>query len=469
MVVGITNFGAYIPKYRISSALISEIWESRFKGERSVANYDEDSITMAVAAAENALGLNYEKKINGLFSASLSMPYKDKQNAVIVAEALDLDREIMTAEFTGSVRVGTTALRAAIDSVGNGINKNTLVTAAEKCQVVPGAKNEIELGDGAAAIVLGTENVVAEVEGVLSIAEDFNDIWMRQEDTIAHEADAKFILEQGYSRIYSQVVKELLNKVQLNPKDISKVIFYSPDIRTNKVLSKKLNFSPEAYIQDDILNLVGNTRSANPLLGLVYALENSNPNERILVLGYGSGADALLFKVTENIVKYKTLRSIKEQIENKKLFKTYGDYLNIRGLVPEEDIDPYSSMMLLWRESKSILRFYGKKCNDCGAIQYPVRRVCWKCKSKDNLTDYKLPKKGKIFTFAEDYLVPVPKSPIIMSVVDIDRGGRIYTQMTDCEIDKVEIGMDVGFTFRLLHKGQGLNHYFWKSIPYRGR
>ena len=88
---GVIAYGAYIPIYRLSREAIAQGWGSRSQGgERSVANYDEDSLTMAVEAGLDCLqGADYSR-VDGLFYASTTAPYREKQCAVLAAAVLDL-------------------------------------------------------------------------------------------------------------------------------------------------------------------------------------------------------------------------------------------------------------------------------------------------------------------------------------------------------------------------------------------
>ena len=52
-----------------------------------------------------------------------------------------------------------------------------------------------------------------------------------------------------------------------------------------------------------------------------------------------------------------------------------------------------------------------------------------------------------------------------MAVIDLEGGGRLFTQMTDCDPDAPRIGMDVELTFRKFHESKGYTHYFWKARP----
>jgi 3-hydroxy-3-methylglutaryl CoA synthase len=100
-------------------------------GERAVANADEDSLTMAVAAGLDCLAGIDQSTIDGLFFATTTAPYSEKQSAGVIAAALDLRHDISTADFTGSLRAATTALRAAADAIDSGNAQSILVTAAD--------------------------------------------------------------------------------------------------------------------------------------------------------------------------------------------------------------------------------------------------------------------------------------------------------------------------------------------------
>ena len=104
--IGIIAYGVYVPLHRLGPETTG--WYGR--GEKAIANYNEDSITMAVAAGMNCLDGIDRNKIDGLFFASTTSPYKEKQSAVLVATALDLRRDILTSDFTNSLRAGTIAL-----------------------------------------------------------------------------------------------------------------------------------------------------------------------------------------------------------------------------------------------------------------------------------------------------------------------------------------------------------------------
>jgi uncharacterized OB-fold protein len=119
------------------------------------------------------------------------------------------------------------------------------------------------------------------------------------------------------------------------------------------------------------------------------------------------------------------------------------------------------------REERQDLRLYGQRCAACGAIQYPRRRVCWQCSGKD-LPEQRLSRRGRVFTFTKDHLVPSPDPPTVMVAADLEGGGRFYTQLTDADPDAITFDLPVELTFRRFHEGGGLANYFWKFRPVLG-
>jgi uncharacterized OB-fold protein len=204
---------------------------------------------------------------------------------------------------------------------------------------------------------------------------------------------------------------------------------------------------------------------------LVAALEEAKPNDRILLANYGDGADAYLLRVTEAIEGIRDRRGIRRHLKSKIMLESYGKYLRFRNLIPEQpslDYELRTSLPLMWRDRKRNYRFYGYKCKSCGRIQYPPQRVCMWCQAKDDFEEVRLSdRKGTLFTFSMDERAPVVNLPSVLAVVDLDDDGRFYSQMTDREAEKIEIGMRMELTFRRFPDALGVHNYFWKTRPIR--
>jgi hydroxymethylglutaryl-CoA synthase len=471
-VVGITSIGAYIPMYRLSREEIGRFWRAKgIGGEKAVAGYDEDTVTMAVAAAQDCMGRS-DTKVRGLYFASTTAPYKEKQSAAIVASAMDLDKMCVTADFSNSLRAGTTALKSALDAVKSGSADQVLVTASD-CRIgAPKGRFEQLLGDGAAALAIGSSEVIADIEGCYSIFNEFTDVWRTNGDSFPRSGEGRFIEDVGYFPIMGEAFSKLMKTYSLSPGDFSKIVFSASDPRQHAYLAKKLGFEA-SQVQDPLFPVIGNTGTAGALIMLINALEETNPGERLLFANYGDGSDAFILRTTQAIAGVQIKPMMKDRLARKRPID-YGTYLNWRDLIPFETSslpergDP--SLASRWRERRVIASLSGVKCRKCGTPQiHPIGqtvRVCVACQSKDEFDDYKFSdKKGRLFTYSIDHLQPTKNPPGLNGVVDFDEGGRLICELTDCDLDQVQIGMPVEMTFRKLSQGEGIVNYFWKAKP----
>ncbi len=465
---GIVSYGAHIPVTRIGPD--TKGWDSTI--EKAVAYYDEDSLTMAVSAAIDCLGNIDRRAVDGLFFASTTSPYSEKLISTTIATAIDLRDDIITHDCTNSLRSGTGALRLALDSVKAGSVNQVLVTAADCRIAIPRGSFDLSFGDGAASFMVGNTNVIATIEGSYSISDEMLDIWRISTSKYVRSWEERFVYDEGYNRVFPLVVKGLLDKCQLKPGDITKAVLYGPDRRRHAAMAKMLGFQP-TQIQDPLFGKLGNTGTAFSLMLLVAALEDAKPGDKILCASYGNGADALLLKVTDEIVKVKNKRAIKYNLGTKMMLDNFDSYLSYRhqAFADAEPQLPFRpSASCIWRERDSIYRLYGSKCKTCGTIQYPPQRVCTKCRAKDNFDNIRLSdKKGNLFTYSLDIMAAVPRFdlPMVDAVIDFEGGGRGNFMMTDKNPMEIKVGMEVEMTFRKLHTAQGIHNYYWKCMPVR--
>jgi 3-hydroxy-3-methylglutaryl CoA synthase len=468
-VVGITSFGVYVPAYRLSRDEISRAWGIKSSGgERVVARYDEDSLTMAVGATLDCMK-HSQQQADGLFFASTTSPYKEKQAAAIVAASVDLSGETRTGDFTDSLRSGTIALSSAMDAVKSGSAGNIVVTASD-CRMGAGKSHfEQQFGDGAVALAIGSSDVIASIEGSYSLFSELLETWRLEGNTFVQSWEERFIVTEGYMNTMQRIISGIMEKYELTPKEFAKVVFYGPDRRSHANLANRLGFDLGTQVQELLFQSIGNMGTAALPMMVVAALCEARPNDRILVANYSDGGDAFILKVTENIGRVQEKEKMKKRLK-KKIYINYERYLNWRDLVPSEDPrrpDPRPpSITCLWRERRSVLSFYGNKCKLCGTVQYPPQRICANCQAKDNFEDYKLSdKKGQIFTYAADYLTSSKDPPALIGVVDFEGGGRVMCEITECEPSEIKIGMPVEMCFRKLGQRGGVHNYFWKARP----
>lgn len=429
-----------------------------------MANYDEDSLTMASEATLNALGGLDASKVGACLFASTTPPYAEKSNATLLATVADLPIEVLTADLGGSLRCGTTSLRMAFDLVRAGTASQALVAAADMRLPGPGSEIETLLGDGAAAVLVGEGDVLATLEGAYTVSHEFTDVWRKAGDRYLEMGDMTFVRAHGLDKHIPEAVDGLLGRVGLTRQEIAKVVYYAPDFRVHQALGRQLRFPETALLKEPVIGKAGNTGSASPLLGLASALEEAKPGDRILVVSYGNGAEALLFRATERVEKASWQSGVSAQLTRGRPLVQYGKFLHFRRHVETEVIKAFSSLPTMVREERQNMRLYGQKCAECGEVSYPRRHLCWKCSSR-NLVDHKISRRGKVFTFTKDHLIPSPDPPTVVVTADLEGGGRFYAQLTDCDPGAVGFEMPVALTFRRIHEGEELINYFWKFRP----
>lgn len=456
---GIVSYGAYVPLRRLSTGPQSE---------KAVANWDEDSLTMAVAAAIDCLKGIDRKSIDGLYFASTTPPYGEKLAATTTAWAADLRHDILTADITDSLRAGTGALRMALDAVNAGSVKNLLVTTSDLRMGSGGMDGG--LGDGAAAFLVGDKDVIAEIEGSYSLSNELLDVWRASGARNVRSWEDRFVFEEGYLKILPQAVKNFLDKSGIAVKDINKAVFYGPDLRRHRQMAGLLGFKPE-QVQEPFFDKLGNTGTSFALMMLVAALEDAKPGDKILLVSYGDGADVLLLKVTDKIKAITGKWGMKRSLMAKMMMRGMGDYSAYREFAAS-DSERFggASASVIARERDAIYALHGIKCLTCGTVQYPPQRICTQCHTRDNFEPYSFAdKNGKVFTFTLKHGADIPgfARPMVDTMVDFEGGGRALFGMTDMIADKVKVGMDVEMSFRTLGAGGGIHNYFWRCMPPR--
>ncbi len=469
---GILRYGAYIPHFRLPRSEIGDAWAGRGpRGEKAVANHDEDSLTLAVEAARDCLHGWDRSEIDGLFFVSTTSPYREKQGAGLIASVLGLRSDILTADFSHSLRSGTTALELANAYTETGRATNILVTFADTRTAHPGAPQEPWFGDAAAAFLIGRGRSAAEWGSFVSVSNEMMDTWRTEEDPFVHSWEDRWVKGHGFLDTTKTAVRRLLEKSGFQARDLDRAVLYGPDLRSHRQLAKSIGLGENTQIVDPLLDAVGVAGAAHVPLMLAYALEQASADETLLLAGYGDGADAVLLKTAGDVQQFRGPRGVTGHLESKRTLPNYNRYLWYRRLLevhPPPALLVGSSATVLWRERNSVLRLNGSRCKSCGAAAFPIQRICNGCNSKDAYEEIGLSEsRGRLFTYTLDYLASQTDPPLIQSVVDLDPGCRLYTSMTDADSAEVELEMEVELTFRRIRKAEGFYNYFWKCRPVR--
>jgi hydroxymethylglutaryl-CoA synthase len=472
--VGIRSISVHVPFLFLPREFIAKAWGSRsIGGQRSVANHDEDSLTMAVETASSCVNSQDRHEVDGLFFCSTTSPYKEKQSSTVVAAAIDLDRDIFACDFANSLRAGTLGMKLAIDAVKSGSFKNVL-TVASDCRIgYPQSEDEQLFGDGAAAVVIGEKDPIAIFEDYSSLSNEMIGVWRTEKDQFVRSWENRWVVTYGYTKMMTEIISKMMKEKNVKPDFFSKVVFYAPDQRTHRSLAQSLGFDVKKQLQDSLISSIGNTGTASPLIMLASALEDARAGDRILLGNCGDGVDLFFLRVTDKVEEFRQKIGLKAQVDHRKALISYEKYLSFRNILetaPEAPFSIDSAATVLWRDRTSVLGLHGSRCKECGLVSFPIQRVCLGCQSKDNFDEVRLSdKKGNVFTFSLDNLAGTPDPPVVQTVVESNEGSaRIYCMMTDADPKEVKVGMDVRMTFRRIREARGFHNYFWKCRPLRG-
>lgn len=466
--IGITAYGVYLPRYRLTAKMINEAWgRPGGRGEKAVGYFDEDSLTMGLSAVYSCLHADEIEQAEALYFASATSPYREKLASTEMATILNLSPEVRTLDIGNSPRSGTSALLTAMESVKAGTCSKVLVVAADCGRLeVPGGLNEATWGDGAASLAIGNHNVVLNIIHHSSYSDGLSHFWRRAEDRHMKYEDIRFPQVVGYARIMEAAIGNMLRTTQHKPADFAKIVVDAPDSRSHQALMRKFGFNGKGQVQDPLLGLTGSLGTAHPFVMLVAALQEVKPGDRVLLASYGDGSDVLILEATDALPACKERCDFKMLLKRKELISSYTKYLAFKRTFETEFQDYYSSTAALFRERDRFSRLMGGKCKNCGYITTLTLRVCPNCRKKDLFENLRLARKGSVFTFTQEWYYPSPEPPTTLAVVDLEGGGRVYCQMTDCsDPGIVKIGMSVEMTPRKYHEALDLPHYYWKCKP----
>jgi 3-hydroxy-3-methylglutaryl CoA synthase/uncharacterized OB-fold protein len=421
-----------------------------------VASYDEDSTTMGVEAARRALARGGHP--DSIYFATTSPAYFDKTNATAIHAALDLGHEGFAVDIAGSVRGAVGALRAASASGG-------LAVLSDLRTGRPGSADERDGGDAAAAFLFGGDEApIAEIVAEASATAEFLDRWRAPGEPASRVWEERFGLE-AYLPLIKDAAGRALSAAAIEQAD--RVVVSSPHARAASAASKL--FSGRLPTAGPTTGYAG---AADLGLGLAAALDQAEPGETILLVCAADGADAVVLRTTDQLVRARSSDPVAGQLNGGRDV-VYATFLSWRGLIdretprrpePDRPAGPPSARSEAWK-----FGFVGSRCAECGLVHVPPTRVCSGCRAVDRMDRAPLAgRSGVVATYTVDRLAYSPSPPMIDAVVDFDGGGRCTLELADTSPDEVAIGTRVEMTFRRLYTSGGVHNYFWKARPIHG-
>ncbi len=340
--IGIVGYGAYVPVWRIKATEIARVWgsdEGRLRylvGEKSVPSLDEDSATLAVEASNMALlraGID-PQNIGAIYIGSESHPYVVKSTASIVAEAIGATPELMAADLEFACKAGTAAFQMVMGLIESGRIDYGLAIGADTAQGRPGDELEYTAAAGSGAYIFGKKDILAKVEDTYSYTTDTPDFWRRENEEFPRHG-GRFTGEPAYFKHVISATKGIMNKLGATVNDYDYFVFHQPNTKFPLTVAKMLGIPREKILPGLLVSRIGNTYSASVPLGLAAVLDKANPEDRILVTSFGSGAgsDSFSIVVTDLIKEKRNMGIPIESMINNKRYIDYAEYIKVRRKV----------------------------------------------------------------------------------------------------------------------------------------
>lgn len=338
--IGIVGYGAYIPAYRLPATEISDLWRDGQDRlflpvkQKSVPGKDEDTATMSIEAAKNAIKRAKldPAKIRAVWVGSESHPYAVKPTGTIVSQVLGIVPDTVSADMEFACKAGTEAMQAASAFVGSHMADYALAIGMDTAQGRPGDALEYTAAAGGAAFIMGpAEEALAVLEGSFSYVTDTPDFFRRAYQHYPEHGN-RFTGDPAFFKHIINSVQNLFAGLNLSAADFTYAVFHQPNTKFPQKVAKMLGFSKEQIKYGLLAPQVGNTYAGASVLGLTDILDHANPGERILIASFGSGAgsDAFSFMVTDKIKEAVNRAPRTKQYVERAIKINYGKYARWR-------------------------------------------------------------------------------------------------------------------------------------------
>ncbi len=462
---GVVASAAYLPHWRLDRAEVAGVLGSaQGRGTRSVAGYDEDPLTMAVAAGRAVLATT-PRRPDSLWFATTAPVYAEKTSAPIAHAALRLDPSVMAADAGPGLRGASAALRSALHSS----DAAALVLAGDLRFGPAGGPDERDGGDGAAALLIGSAEdgeLAAEYLGGASATGEFLDRWKAPGELRTHAWEERFG-QQRYADLLGTAWEAACKDAGLGTDEVTTAALVGPHPRAAAKLAKALA-AASVDVVDTFSDSLGFCGAAHGPIMLTHLIESAAPGDVVALATMADGADVFLFRVTGAGTPARAGVAAAAKDAGGKV--AYARFLQWRGVLPVQPPNrPEPARMsasAAGRRGEWKYGFVGSVDRGSGAVHLPPARVSFDGGAVDDMEPVAMADStATVITYTIDSLAYSPSPPTIFAVCDFESGGRLPLELTDVAPADVEIGMDVEMTFRRINTADGIANYFWKARP----
>ena len=460
--------GGYLPLLRMERKLLAKelAWSGLGMpraGFRAVAGWDEDALTMAVEAARSLVAEGAAAPA-ALRFASTSGYFTDRAQSGIALDALALPRTERATDLANSRRAGTSAL---LDALLAGTDE--LVVAAEKRPTQAGSSAQAAYGDGASSARTGTAGG-ARLIGHAALTHDIVDRYTSRDHPTPYAYEERFVRDITVKEILVPAVRAALDAAGVTADRIAQVACAEPVGGCWKSVAGKLKIAAPNHCEA-VTEKAGDLGTAHALFGFALALAAAAPGELVLLVGFGGGADALVFEVLSPVAGAADVAAL---LDEGQALTSITRFLSLVGEVSldwgmRSEFEQKAQATALERVGHDMIGFIGGR-DSTGNVQFPKSAypVNPALTEPETMTDVRLAElQAKVVSITADRLNFSPDPPFDFGLVQFDNGARVLMEMVDRPAKGFAVGDAVRMRLRVKsqHARLGFRTYFWKAAP----
>jgi hydroxymethylglutaryl-CoA synthase len=284
-VAEISRYGAYLPKYRVPLGDVQKFF-GRPGRPRSktlaIPALDEDALTMAYEAADQALG--DERAPQAIIAVTMSPPFGLRKVSATLARALGVAPATATYDISGHPGSLTDAFALAEALVAS--EGPVLVVASDYVVSYDERVCDTLAAGGAAAFLVTASGGFARLGERVAVSDEVYDVWY-----LAREREPRYRLEVLFEttpKVMGGAIKGLETATGQATADYRHVAASQPHPQVLRGLGKA-GVSNDQLAHTSFVAEIGNLGAASLGLALALSFDHSGDGEHVLAVGYGAG------------------------------------------------------------------------------------------------------------------------------------------------------------------------------------
>jgi uncharacterized OB-fold protein len=324
-------------------------------------------------------------------------------------------------------------------------------------------------GDGGAAALVADEGA-ARLLGWASLSHDLVDIYASREHPEPYAYEERFVRETSVAEVLAPTIRRALADAGVAATDVQHAVVHEPIAGLWRDIARATGLSAPNHAADIAAEL-GDLGAAHVLFGLALAAARARRGERILVAGFGSGCDALVFEMTAAMPG---AAAAEESLRRGVASSDYLRFLSLNGALEldwgvRSEFEQKAQATVLDRYGRDMIGFVGGR-DAAGNVQFPKSRIPVRpdANGPEPMQDVRLADEfARIVSVTADRLNFTPDPPFWFGLAQFDNGARVMMEFTDADDRGFSVGDRVRMRMRIKSRDsrRGFRTYFWKAAP----